>query len=158
MNRALPDAAPTVSTKSVVTVLATTPVGPPGTETVSGTLVPSPRYRVETSVPLSATHQGEVGSAAIPQPFTRFESTVLPPTPVSDCSTVTVYEFAAWMFLAMTGAAASAATARTASGTNRRGCMDPTSSAGARAIAGMGRTPSALGGTSAEGNWIAAPR
>src|SRR2546428_6785107 len=35
---------------------------------------PSPAYRVDTSVPLSATHQGDVGPAARPHALTRFGS------------------------------------------------------------------------------------
>ena len=59
------------------------PVGaPPGIETVSGSFatgVPptAPEYRVDTSVPLSATHAGVVGPKASPHAFTRFGSAQL---------------------------------------------------------------------------------
>src|SRR6516162_5301753 len=58
--------------------LNTMPVGSPATPTTSGVggnwATPMPLYSVETSVPLSATHHGEVALAAIPQEFTRFAS------------------------------------------------------------------------------------
>src|SRR5438132_11271517 len=53
----------------------TRPVGLIGTCTIRGTGVPSARYNVETFVPLSDTHQGDVGAAARPQALTRFGST-----------------------------------------------------------------------------------
>src|SRR4029079_3190191 len=142
MNREGPETPPPETMKPVPAALATMPVGPPGTLTVIGTFAPAPVYSVEVSVPLLATHHGEVGSAAIPQPLTRFASTVLPSTPLSDWSEWTVYEFCAWMFFAVTGAAASTPMASTASGSSRRGCMDPPPSRvegqGAR---GMGERP-----------------
>src|SRR5919206_5178372 len=47
-------------------VFETAPVGAFGTDTTSGLGVPSAAYSVETSVPLSATHQGDPGSDVRP--------------------------------------------------------------------------------------------
>src|SRR5437764_15305889 len=58
----------------------TIPVGaPPGIETTSGTIcgmlpLTPPVYSVDTLVPLSFTHSGVLGPAAIPHGFTRFGS------------------------------------------------------------------------------------
>src|SRR5437870_4415112 len=126
MNRAVPDA-PSVTTKPVPAALATIPVGPPGTSTVRGTFVPSPRYSVDLPVSLSATHHGEVGSAAIPQPLIRSASTLLPSTPLSDWSAWTVYEFADWMFAAAAGLTMNAIKPMEARARKRRWRMGRTS-------------------------------
>ena len=42
--------------------------------TTSGRATPFPSYSVEVSVPLLATHHGEVGLDTRPQAFTRCES------------------------------------------------------------------------------------
>ena len=73
MNRAGADEVPFVTGK-LVPVFATAPVGAFLTSTVNGTFVPSARYTVATSVPLSATHQGEVGADVRPHALTRLES------------------------------------------------------------------------------------
>src|SRR2546428_4783259 len=52
----------------------TAPVGWVGTCTTRGTIVPSALYIVETLVPLSETHHGDVGLAVRPQPLIRFGS------------------------------------------------------------------------------------
>src|SRR4051794_22337355 len=85
--------------KSAALVLDTVPVGAPlGIATRSACLVPSALYRVDRSVPLSATHQGLVGRRLRPQPFTRSASGVGPVA-----STSTLYLFRS---LAATGMAA----------------------------------------------------
>src|SRR5947207_9078808 len=73
MNRdAAGAAAPPCILESADEPLNTVPVGGPGTVTVRGTLaLVVPLYRVDLLVPLSETHQGDVGLATIPQPFTR---------------------------------------------------------------------------------------
>src|SRR5258706_142308 len=69
-NRAGPWAAALVTTKPVPG-LKTMPVGAPGTVTVRDPFAPVfPLYRVESPLPLSATHQGEVLLAASPQGLT----------------------------------------------------------------------------------------
>src|SRR5438552_2926613 len=76
MNRDDPECPFSVTTKFVPGLgLATAPVGALCTSISKGTLVPSPRYSVEESLPLSATHQGETGVAVSPQAFTSFGST-----------------------------------------------------------------------------------
>ena len=89
MNNAAADLTPSVTTK-FEPVLDTAPVGAFGTLTVSGGLLPSARYRVLTSVPLSATHQGEVGRDVSPQALTRFGSTLAATPGWSDTRFVTV--------------------------------------------------------------------
>ena len=70
-----PDTPSWLTTKSELP-LNTVPVGAPFTLTTSGMVAPVPSYRVETLVPLSATHHGVVGPAARPQALTRFGSTL----------------------------------------------------------------------------------
>src|SRR3954447_14235936 len=78
--RAAPELVPECTTNAVGEPLKTAPVGAPsGIETVSGTfataVVPTaPEYRVDTSVPLSATHAGVVGPNASPHALTRLGS------------------------------------------------------------------------------------
>src|SRR6266511_3587149 len=74
-NSAGPDAVPLETTKLEVP-LKTAPVGPPPTRTSSGIFAPAALYRVDRSVPLSATHQGVVGPAVRPQALTRLGSVV----------------------------------------------------------------------------------
>ena len=77
MKRAVPDAAPDVTTKPVALPLNTRPVGCPDTFTSSDCFPPSPSYSVEELVPLFATHQkvGVVaGPAASPHAFFSFAS------------------------------------------------------------------------------------
>src|SRR3989441_5849643 len=75
MKRAGPCAVP-LATTNPAPPLKTVPVGALGTDTVSGTLAPVlPLYSVERSVPLSATHHGEVALATSPQALTRAGST-----------------------------------------------------------------------------------
>ena len=68
---------PSLTTKPELP-LKTMPVGPPATLTTSGfgwnCGTPSPLYSVETSVPLSFTHHGDVELAAMPHALTRFGS------------------------------------------------------------------------------------
>src|SRR5438034_6773587 len=52
----------------------TAPVGALATGTAARAVVPSARYTVETSIPLSATHQGERAVEVRPQALTRLES------------------------------------------------------------------------------------
>ena len=73
MNRAGADVPP-FDTVNPAPVFATAPVGAFLTLTVNATFEPSARYSVETLVPLSATHQGDVGDAVRPQAFTRLGS------------------------------------------------------------------------------------
>ena len=47
-----------------------------GIVTTNGRGAPLPSYRVETPLPLSATHHGLVGDRVNPQGLTRFGSTV----------------------------------------------------------------------------------
>ena len=83
-NNAGPDAVLLETTK-LEPGLATAPVGAEGTPTTIGEAVgkavPSAWYTVVLSVPLSATHHGEAGSAVRPQALTRFGSS-LSATPV----------------------------------------------------------------------------
>ena len=75
-NRAGPDFVPSaLLTTNPVLPLKTVPVGSFATVTVNGTFEPVPVYSVESPVPLSDTHQGEVALAEIPQPLTRDGST-----------------------------------------------------------------------------------
>src|SRR5881396_2963875 len=84
MKRAGPEAAPFVTTK-LAPPLKTTPVGAPATPTRSPIVTPVlPLYRVEESVPLSATHQGDVVLATSPQALTRAASTWSAETAPSD--------------------------------------------------------------------------
>src|SRR5262245_17006885 len=68
------------ATSKLVLLLPTAPVGAFGTWTMSGpdggggNGVPSAAYRVDTSVPLSATHHGLVARAVSPHALTRFGS------------------------------------------------------------------------------------
>src|SRR3954452_3155561 len=77
--RAAPEVAPEDTTNPVPS-LNTAPVGaPPGMATVRGTFVTgvfptAPEYRVDTSVPLSATQAGVVGPKVSPQALTRSAS------------------------------------------------------------------------------------
>src|SRR5690242_19368687 len=73
MKTAAADAVPFVTSKPVP-MFATAPVGAFFTSTVRGTLLPFARYSVETFVPLSATHQGDVGVDVSPHALTRFMS------------------------------------------------------------------------------------
>src|SRR5436309_15315190 len=67
MKRAAPEADPLVTTKPVPP-LKTTPVGAPGTLTLTESSAPVlPLESVDESVPLSATHHGEVALATRPQ-------------------------------------------------------------------------------------------
>ena len=59
-----------LTTKSAEFELATAPVGPPDTATVSALLEPTPLYRVEVLLPLFEVHHGEVELALSPHPFT----------------------------------------------------------------------------------------
>src|SRR5690348_12242076 len=82
-NRALP--VPAGSGKPGVE-LNTVPVGPsPATLTTSGTIDGGllPLYSVETFMPLSATHHGDVPLAVSPHALTRLPSLIVPPAPVS---------------------------------------------------------------------------
>src|SRR5260370_885235 len=84
MKRAGPCVAP-LATTNPAPPLKTTPVGAPGTETVSVTLAPVfALYSVERSVPLSATHHGDVPLATSPQALTRAGSTRSAGTAPSD--------------------------------------------------------------------------
>src|SRR5207249_10171510 len=75
MKRAGPEAVPFVTTKPAPP-LKTTPVGAPATPTRSAIVAPVlPLYRVEESVPLAATHQGDVALASNPQALTGSGST-----------------------------------------------------------------------------------
>src|ERR1041385_3466867 len=66
-------------------LLNTTPVGAPGTVTMSETLAPVlPLYSVERPLPLSATHQGEVALETRPQALTSAVSTRSADTAPSD--------------------------------------------------------------------------
>ena len=77
--RAGPELEPECTTNPVPP-LNTVPVGaPPGIDTVNGTFTTGvaptpPEYRVDTSVPLSATHAGVVGPNDSPHALTRLES------------------------------------------------------------------------------------
>src|SRR5437763_3919887 len=79
MNRAAPDDIPECTTNPSVP-LKTWPVGsPPGMPTTSeeieiGVFFRPPEYRLATSAPLSATHSGVLGPAAMPQGLTRLAS------------------------------------------------------------------------------------
>src|SRR5689334_5045585 len=81
MKRAGPELVPSETTKSVVP-LKTAPVGLEGSGSPCGAGMvttsdwgsPAALYNVERPVPLSATHHGVVGPAAIPQALTRFGS------------------------------------------------------------------------------------
>src|SRR5690242_6487981 len=68
--RALPLFPFWLTTKSALLPLNTVPVGPPATATVSAAFAPTPLYRVEVFVPLFDVHQGVVGPALRPHPFT----------------------------------------------------------------------------------------
>src|SRR5512147_436227 len=74
-------------------VLATVPVGAPGTLTACGAGgagdTPAPVYRVVRSVPLSDTHHGLVAVRLRPHALTRRGSARPPAAPSSDTSTVT---------------------------------------------------------------------
>ena len=69
----------------------TAPVGPPSTPTTSGLIPPALVYRVDRSVPLSATHHGLVALRASPQPLTRFGSVAAAAPGTSETSRVTAY-------------------------------------------------------------------
>src|SRR5262249_55812100 len=63
--------------------LKTTPVGAPLMMlTTSPCLTPLPLYSVDLSVPLSDTHHGPVGGAAMPQPFCRSVSAGFDPSAI----------------------------------------------------------------------------
>src|SRR5436190_630205 len=84
MKRAGPEVVPFVTTK-LGPPLKTTPVGAPATPTRSGIVAPVlPLYSVDESVPLSATHQGDVVLATSPQALTRAGSTWSAGTAPSD--------------------------------------------------------------------------
>src|SRR2546423_7003475 len=91
-------------------VFETAPVGAFGTDTTSGLGVPSALYSVETSVPLSATHQGEPGSEVRPQAFTRLASVWSAGTEPSETRLCCTYAFRS-----AAGVAAASAAAATAS-------------------------------------------
>src|SRR5436190_2537421 len=92
MNRDAPEKS-RLRTTNPVPPLKTIPVGPPGTFTTIGTIVPFPWYSVDLSVPLSATHHGVVGPAVMPQPLTRLGSIRSAGTPPSDTRLCTTYVF-----------------------------------------------------------------
>ena len=92
-NKALPvlPVLASVTKKSEGVVLKTVPVGVPpvgasgaGMATMSGTAVPSPRYRVETPALLSDTQIGLVGLDESPHGLTRFLSVNFASPRVSD--------------------------------------------------------------------------
>src|SRR5947209_14562293 len=86
---------PWLTTKSVALPLKTVPVGPPGTDTVSGTFAPAPLYSVEVLEPLFADHQGVVGPALSPQPLTSDASVAGAAVALlSDTSGLTLYALA----------------------------------------------------------------
>src|SRR5919198_1428794 len=84
-----PELSPWRTTKLSLS-LKTIPVGAPATWTTSGNGVPSPVYRVDTLVPLSATHHGVVGPATSPQALTRFGSVCAATPGWSDTRSVSV--------------------------------------------------------------------
>src|SRR5437667_2085568 len=105
MNIAGPLTAPTVTTKSAVS-LRTWPVGPPATVTTKPSFTPVlPLYRVDLLVPSSETHHGEVAPWEIPQPLTRSGSNAAASPGTSDWSLWTLYRFSAFGFCAATGSA-----------------------------------------------------
>src|SRR5262249_42281962 len=73
MKRAGPEDPPLETTKPGPP-LKTMPVGAPATDTTSDEIAPAPLYRVDLSVPLSATHHTLVALATRPQPLTRLGS------------------------------------------------------------------------------------
>src|SRR6266550_1984634 len=75
--------------------LKTAPVGAPGTLTTSGIAAPVRSYNVERSVPLSATHHGEVGPATSPHALTRLGSRCAAAPGTSDTRSVSPYLLAA---------------------------------------------------------------
>src|SRR3954447_1432190 len=64
------DALAPLTGKPEVVVLATSPVGPPGTLTRSASAAPVGVCSVDRSVPLSAIHHGEVAVASRPHALT----------------------------------------------------------------------------------------
>src|SRR5262245_61649690 len=99
----------------------TAPVGPPSTPTTNGLMEIEPllvMYRVDWSVPLSATHHGLVALRARPQPLTRCGSVTAAAPGTSETSGVTVYEPSGGA--AGTGAAAASARLVTAATSTRR--------------------------------------
>src|SRR5437588_12823644 len=73
MNLAEPDLLFSVTTNPAPP-LNTTPVGALGTATTRPCFTPLRLYSVDLSVPLSLTHQGEVGVRVNPHGFTKSES------------------------------------------------------------------------------------
>src|SRR5581483_155340 len=69
-NRAEPLTPFWLITKSAALLLATVPVGPPGTVTVRAVFEPTPEYNVDVFVLLFAVHHGDVADALSPQAFT----------------------------------------------------------------------------------------
>src|SRR3989454_1213319 len=120
MNRA-PGVVPVPTGKFVELGLKTIPVGAPATLTLRFTFVPSARYNVEKSTPLSETHQGVVGPATSPHALTRRASTPGPGGPRFETSGVITYAFG---FCAAAGDAASTATVARAN-TSRPDFLQP---------------------------------
>src|SRR5579859_1942361 len=103
MNSAEPEPLALLTTKSVLPLYSTTPLGlasagplpvpcPCGRLTTRDWGLPLPSYRVEVWVPLLATHTGPAGSKAMPQGFIRWLSVWAALTPVAPSDTRSVAE------------------------------------------------------------------
>src|SRR5437899_11662594 len=120
MNRA-PGVVPVPTGKFVELGLKTIPVGAPATLKLRFTFVPSARYNLEKSAPLSETHHGVPCPETSPHALTRRASTPGPGGPRFDTSGVITYVFA---FCAAAGDAASTATVARAN-TSRPDFLQP---------------------------------
>src|SRR2546427_3233181 len=120
MNRA-PGFAPVPTGNAFASALKTMPVGAPATLTLRFTFVPSARYNVEKSAPLSEPHHGVPCPETSPHALTRRVSTPGPGGPRLDTRGVMTYVFA---FCAAAGDAASTATVARAN-TSRPDFLQP---------------------------------